>query len=82
MRFATYMTGEVYDVLVRHSILGRLMEQGEPDDEAFAAGLARSARSAGAAPGDLLHDLFSARTLGLTGGHEAHAAWQATSAAC
>ena len=24
-RFATYMTGEVYDVLARHSILGRLM---------------------------------------------------------
>ena len=67
VRFATYMTGELYDVLVRHSILGRLMEQGEPDENAFAAGLAHSARSAGAAPGELLHDLFSARTLGLTG---------------
>jgi 2-dehydro-3-deoxygalactonokinase len=65
-RFATYMTGEVYDVLVRHSILGRLMEQGEPDEAAFAAGLERSTRSAGASPGRLLHDLFSARTLGLT----------------
>ncbi len=67
VRFATYMTGEVYDVLVRHSILGRLMEPGEPDDAAFAAGLERAARSAGAGPGQLLHDLFSTRTLGLTG---------------
>jgi 2-dehydro-3-deoxygalactonokinase len=66
-RFATYMTGEVYDVMVRHSILGRLMEPGGPDDAAFAAGLERAGRSAGAGPGRLLHDLFSARTLGLAG---------------
>ena len=37
-------------------------------------GLARAARSAGAAPGDLLHDLFSARTLGLTSETLAHGA--------
>ena len=67
VRFATYMTGEVYDLLVRHSILGRLMEPGEPNDGAFAAGLERSAISARNGPGELLHDLFSARTLGLTG---------------
>jgi 2-dehydro-3-deoxygalactonokinase len=66
-RFATYMTGEVYDVLVRHSILGRLMEPGDLDVAAFTAGVERSARSASTAPGRLLHDLFSARTLGLTG---------------
>ena len=28
LRFATYMTGEVYELLVRHSILGRLMTPG------------------------------------------------------
>jgi 2-dehydro-3-deoxygalactonokinase len=66
-RFATYMTGEVYDVLVRHSILGRLMEGADPDDGAFVAGLERAKAGATAAPGALLHDLFSARTLGLTG---------------
>jgi 2-dehydro-3-deoxygalactonokinase len=65
-RFATYMTGEVYDVLVRHSILGRLMagDRGH-DARAFARGLARARASAKAPPGRLLHDLFSARTLGL-----------------
>ena len=62
--FRTYMTGELYGVLRRHSILGRLMP-GEPaddraDDVAFALGLARAA-----APGGLLHHLFSARTAGL-----------------
>ena len=64
-RFATYMTGEVYDVLVRHSILGRLMAQGEHDRAAFDRGLGRARESATAPPGRLLHDLFSARTLGL-----------------
>ena len=64
-RFATYMTGEVYDVLVRHSILGRLMSEGSSDPAAFDRGLTRARASAAAAPGRLLHDLFSARTLGL-----------------
>jgi 2-dehydro-3-deoxygalactonokinase len=60
VRFLTFMTGEVYAVLRQHSILGRLME-GEAEDKAtFAAGLARARRD-----GALLHDLFSARTLGL-----------------
>ena len=64
-RFATYMTGEVYDVLVRHSILGRLMTEGGHDQAAFDRGLGRARESATAPPGRLLHDLFSARTLGL-----------------
>ena len=64
-RFATYMTGEVYDVLVRHSILGRLMTEGDHDPDAFDRGLGRAKASAAAPPGRLLHDLFSARTLGL-----------------
>ena len=65
--FATYMTGELYDVLRRHSILGRLMSGDAPDDDAFDQGLDRARRSAGAPPGRLLHDLFSTRTLGLVG---------------
>jgi len=64
--FATYMTGEVYDVLCRHSILGRLMREGPPDPSAFRRGLDKAAGGA-AGPGRLLHDLFGARTLGLTG---------------
>ena len=65
--FATYMTGELYDVLRRHSILGRLMSGDAPDDDAFGQGLDRARHSAGAPPGRLLHDLFSTRTLGLVG---------------
>jgi 2-dehydro-3-deoxygalactonokinase len=66
-RFATAMTGEVFAVLRRHSILGRLMpEEGAAgdaaDDAAFEAGLAR----AGAA-GGLLHHLFGVRSAGLFG---------------
>jgi len=68
VRFATYMTGELYAVLREHSILGRLMSP-EPADEGdsshgFETGLA--AARAGS-PGDLGHQLFAARTLGLTG---------------
>ena len=37
-RFATYMTGEVYDLLARHSILGRLMQGDRHDPAAFARG--------------------------------------------
>jgi 2-dehydro-3-deoxygalactonokinase len=60
VRFFTFMTGEVFAVLTQHSILGRLMAGDAPDPEAFKAGLARARRG-----GPLLHDLFSARTLGL-----------------
>ena len=59
------MTGEVYACLVQHSILGRLMSGHDADAEAFEQGLARARASAGEPPGRLLHDLFSARTLGL-----------------
>jgi 2-dehydro-3-deoxygalactonokinase len=66
-RFATYMTGEVFEVLTRHSILGRLMQGDAHDPAAFARGLERARASGGAPPGRLLHDLFGTRTLGLFG---------------
>lgn len=62
VRFATFMTGEVYGVLRAHSILGRLMQDDAPNAEAFAVGLARAE-----GPGGLLHQLFGARTEGLFG---------------
>jgi 2-dehydro-3-deoxygalactonokinase len=66
--FSTYMTGELFAVLKTHSLLGRLMPAGvdatpEDEDAAFAIGI-RAAQSAG--PGDLPHQLFATRTLGLT----------------
>jgi 2-dehydro-3-deoxygalactonokinase len=65
--FATYITGELYAVLREHSILGRLMST-EPADPAaselgFAKGLAVARDSS---PGDLAHQLFAVRALGLT----------------
>lgn len=62
VRFATFMTGEIYGVLRAHSILGRLMEDGPHDPATFAAGVARAER-----PGGLLHQLFGVRTEGLFG---------------
>jgi len=61
--FATFMTGEMYDVLLNHSILGRLAQPAEiAAGPAFARGVAR-----GLGPGGLSHDLFGARTLVLLG---------------
>jgi 2-dehydro-3-deoxygalactonokinase len=62
VRFSTHMTGELYAVLKQHSILGRMMEEGSPDPDAFAQGLKRSGE-----PGGLLHHLFGVRTRGLMG---------------
>ncbi len=63
--FVTYMTGELFAILRRHSILGRTMAErpaeGPRAEAAFAAGLA-AARG-----GALAHVLFSVRTLGLFG---------------
>lgn len=59
--FTTHMTGEVFGVLWRHSILGRLSDTETVDDEtAFDAGVDRSAEGQG-----LLHHLFGVRTRGL-----------------
>ena len=61
-RFSTHMTGEVYAVLRQHSILGRMMEEGETDARAFREGVERSG-----AAGGLLHHLFGVRTRALMG---------------
>jgi 2-dehydro-3-deoxygalactonokinase len=61
--FATFMTGELYALLREHSILARLATAGKRDGAAFARGVRASLRQAAA----LSHDLFSARTLVLTG---------------
>jgi len=60
--FATFMTGELYAVLREHSILGRLAAAGA-DAAAFERGVGSSLRSRVG----LSHELFSARTLALTG---------------
>ena len=58
--FRTFMTGEMFDVLSNHSLLGRMASPGEFDDLAFLQGLQRVKESS-----RLLHDLFSVRTLRL-----------------
>lgn len=63
VRFATAMTGELYQLLRRHSILQRtLPEQDTRDDDAFALGVRVALRGGG-----LLHTAFSTRTLALFG---------------
>lgn len=61
--FRTYMTGELFAVLCRHSLLGRLMAQGPAEHEAaFTLGVEQAGASG---PGDLAHQIFATRTLGL-----------------
>ena len=63
--FMTFMTGELWNVLLAHSILGRLaapLPKESPPGPAFL----RGARS-GLGSGGLEHDIFGARTLALTG---------------
>ncbi|MDB5886710.1 MAG: 2-keto-3-deoxy-galactonokinase [Polaromonas sp.] len=79
--FRTYMSGELFAVLRSHSLLGRLMPaeaENVQDDQAgiaecesaFTLGLTQAGCSA---PGDLAHQLFSTRTLGLVKTLPAHA---------
>ena len=56
--FATYITGELYGLLTKHGILGRLMEFGACDDEAFDAGVSLGLKY----PGQSTHVVFAART--------------------
>ena len=69
VRFATYLTGELFAVLTTNSILGRLLPapselKPQTDVAAFELGLASARRSG---PGDLSRQIFATRTLGLTG---------------
>ncbi len=61
LRFATYMTGEVFAALKNHTILGKLMRDGPESEEAFTKGV----RAALADPAGFLHRIFSTRSLGL-----------------
>jgi 2-dehydro-3-deoxygalactonokinase len=62
--FMTFMTGEMWSVLLKHSILARLATPAatESTGPAYAKGVAH-----GLGPGSLAHDIFGARTLALTG---------------
>jgi 2-dehydro-3-deoxygalactonokinase len=61
--FETYMTGEMFAVLLEHSILGRLAVQGVPSQAAFGEGV----RVGGRDGLSILSAAFSARTLPLFG---------------
>ncbi len=63
-RFATHMTGELYAVLRKHSVLGRLMEDGPFNDESFLDGVEAARRDGHLG---VAHQMFAARTLGVTG---------------
>ncbi|MES2976970.1 MAG: 2-dehydro-3-deoxygalactonokinase [Pseudomonadota bacterium] len=62
VRFSTFMTGEVFALLRRNSILSKTMPEDDPapDDAAFDRGVQYALRSP-----SLLHTAFSARTLAL-----------------
>lgn len=66
VRFATFMTGELFAVLSQHSILGRMMEGDAHDEAAFIQGVAYGRRSDDPA-GGLLKRLFGTRAQGLFG---------------
>ena len=62
--FRTFMTGEIYDLVLHRSLAGRLAEGEAHDPDAFVRGLARGGA------GDAFAGLFSARPAVLTGGLE------------
>lgn len=62
-RFRTYMTGELYGLLTKHSILGRLMTFGTHHPAEFRKGVRIGVES----PQQASHVIFSARTAGLMG---------------
>lgn len=62
VNFATHLTGEAFEALRRHTILGRTIDHAAWDDAAFLAGVDRSG-----AAGGLLHHLFGVRAAGLFG---------------
>ncbi|MCK2181177.1 2-dehydro-3-deoxygalactonokinase [Hafnia paralvei] len=62
LHFNTFMTGEIYAVMLNHSLLGRDLPESDEDHHAFALGV----QNAQKAP-NLSNALFSARTLKLDG---------------
>lgn len=60
--FTTHLTGEAFAALRGYTILGRMMRDGATSQDAFDQGVVRSADADG-----LLHHVFGARTLALTG---------------
>ncbi|WP_028100645.1 2-dehydro-3-deoxygalactonokinase [Pseudoduganella violaceinigra] len=65
VRFATHMTGELFAVLRAHSVLGRLMkDSAQFAEHAFIAGV-DAARDNGHL--GFVHQIFAARSLGVTG---------------
>jgi 2-dehydro-3-deoxygalactonokinase len=60
--FRTYMTGEIFGLLRKSGTLSQLMADDAMDDGAFDKGVMQSQR---ADASNLLHSLFSVRTLGL-----------------
>jgi len=64
--FVTYMTGELWHVLLQHSILGRLAVAGPGSAAAATPAFLRGMRR-GAGNGSFMHDIFGARTHVLMG---------------
>lgn len=64
--FITYMTGELWHVLLQHSILGRLAVAGAGNGGAATPAFLRGMQR-GAANGNIMHDVFGARTHVLLG---------------
>ncbi|MDG2286994.1 MAG: 2-dehydro-3-deoxygalactonokinase, partial [Alphaproteobacteria bacterium] len=60
--FSTHMTGEIFEVVRGHTILGRMIDADAWDEAAFVAGLDRAGE-----PGGLLGHLFGVRAKGLFG---------------
>lgn len=60
-RFSTYMTGELFGLLTKHGILGRLMQFGHARPDAFDAGV----RLGFEQHANATHAIFAARTAGL-----------------
>jgi 2-dehydro-3-deoxygalactonokinase len=63
--FATFMTGELWHVLLAHSILGRLATESPAAGEIGQAFMRGATRGLGT--GVITHDIFGARTLALMG---------------
>lgn len=62
--FATFVTGEIFELVRHHSIIGAVIDGSSPDTAAFARGVETGLDRAGDS-GGVLHSLFSVRTSGV-----------------